>query len=229
MPAPSRDASHPQPNRLLGLFAGQVRPLGPNGEPSGIVKHALTGPVQIRALGLEGDAQADSSVHGGVDKAIHQYAAEHYATLRATFPEQASLFGPGAMGENLSAHGMTESTVCIGDVYRVGDAVLQVSQPRSPCWKIDARFGRTGVMRFVFERAITGWYYRVLRPGAVRVGDPIELVRRNTAAVSLATLWAATHASTPTSDELATLETTPGLSENWAKKLARKRREHAAE
>lgn len=227
MSAAPSDASSAHAFRLAGLFAGRAQPLGPRGELSGIIKQRVHGRVWIQRLGLEGDEQADARVHGGLDKAVHQYAAEHYPTLLRAFPEQATLFVPGSMGENLSTHGLTEATVCIGDVFRVGEARLQVSQPRSPCWKIDARFGQVGVMRFVFEQAITGWYYRVLTPGRVATGDAFELIDRNMEAVTLAALWSATHTATTSVDDLVRLEATPGLSENWARKLARKRSEPA--
>ncbi len=201
------------------VSAGSVRPLPPEGHPSGIFKQAVIGPVRLGPEGLAGDEQADRRVHGGPHKALHHYAAENYARLAAAFPAKAALFVPGSLGENVSTTGWDEDTVCIGDVFRIGAATVQVSQPRQPCWKINHKFGEEELMRFVAEHCIAGWYYRVLEGGPIAAGDAFALIERNTEAVTLQRLWFSFRAHRPDIDELARLRTTPGLSPNWLQKL----------
>lgn len=205
--------------QIDALFAGGVRPLPPEGHPSAIFKEAVSGPVLLGTLGLAGDAQADRSVHGGPDKALHQYPAEHYGVLREAFPASASLFLPGSIGENVSTTGWTEMNVCVGDIFRIGEARVQVTQPRSPCWKINARYGLEDALQFVAERGITGWYCRVIAPGHISAGDLFELEERNPDAVTLRHLWQVTRSHRPSPEELSRLAWTPGLSEGWADKL----------
>jgi MOSC domain-containing protein YiiM len=201
------------------VFAGGVRPLPPEGHSSGIVKLAVSGPVLLGRQGLVGDAQADRRVHGGPDKALHHYPAEHYAVLRAAFPASAEAFVPGSIGENVSTTGWREDNVCVGDIFRIGAARVQVTQPRSPCWKINARFGLENALQLVAERGITGWYCRVIDSGTIAAGDPFELLERNPDPVTLHRLWQVTRSHRPDAEELSRLAWTPGLSEGWAEKL----------
>lgn len=201
------------------VFAGGIRPLPPEGHPSGIFKQAVAGPVLLGPEGLAGDVQADRRVHGGPHKALHQYPAENYALLRDAFPDKADLFVPGSLGENVSARGWDEATVCIGDVFRIGRATVQVSQPRQPCWKINHKFGEEGLMRFVAEHCVAGWYYRVLEGGPIAAGDEFSLIERNPEPVTLRRLWFAHRAHRPDTAELARLGRTPGLSPNWVQKI----------
>jgi MOSC domain-containing protein YiiM len=201
------------------VFTGSVRPLPPEGHPSGIVKQMTTGPVLLGVLGLAGDAQADRRVHGGPDKALHHYPAEHYAILQAAYPDSAAKFIPGSIGENVSSNGWTEENVCVGDIFRIGSARVQVTQPRSPCWKINARYGLEDALQFVSGRGITGWYYRVIESGTIAAGDPFELLARNDDPVTLRLLWQVTRSHRPSAEALSRLTGTSGLSESWAEKL----------
>ena len=162
--------------RIDAIYVGGIRPLPPEGHPSGIFKQAVAGPVLLGPEGLAGDAQADRRVHGGPHKALHHYAAENYARLAAAFPGKAALFVPGSFGENVSTTGWDEDTVCVGDVFRIGPAIVQVSQPRQPCWKINHKFGEDDLMRFVAEHCVAGWYYRVIEGGPIASGDAFELI-----------------------------------------------------
>jgi MOSC domain-containing protein YiiM len=165
--------------RIRSIHLGKVLPFGPRGHASAIAKIAVPGPVQVTRLGLVGDEQADRKHHGGPERAVHHYPLEHYEAWRLACPDQLDRFAAaGAFGENLSTAGGTEQTICVGDVYRVGGARLQVSQARQPCWKLDVRFGVDGMALRVQERGRTGWYYRVLDEGPVGVGDELELVER---------------------------------------------------
>jgi MOSC domain-containing protein YiiM len=201
------------------VFTGSVRPLPPEGHPSGIVKEAIAGSTMLGPEGLAGDAQADRRVHGGPDKALHHYPAEHYAVFAAAWPACAGQFVPGSIGENVSTTGWTEENVCVGDVFRIGEARVQVTQPRSPCWKINHRYGLENAMQFVAEQGLTGWYCRVLEPGRIAAGDVFELLERNPDPVTLRRLWQVTRSHRPAAEELSRLAWTPGLSESWAEKL----------
>ena len=217
--------------RIAAVHVGGLASLPPEGHLTGIFKRALAGPVLLGREGLAGDVQADRRVHGGPEKALHHYAAENYARLAQAFPDLAGALVPGSLGENLVARGLTEDAVYIGDVFRAGSGRIQVSQPRSPCWKIDHRFGVEGLSRFIAEQGLTGWYYRVLETGEIGPGDSLELLERNPQPVTLGRLWRAHRAHRPDGEELAFLLATPGLAPGWVKKLAERLdwlRRHAA-
>ena len=206
------------PTVVLGLYAGAVAPLA-GGRPSAIVKRAVDGEMALGALGLAADMQADKRLHGGPDKALHQFPSEHYPALAQAFPAIGELLAPGSIGENISTLGMTEANVCLGDVYAFGTARVQVTQPRSPCGKIDRRYGVEGVARHIQLEGCCGWYYRVLSAGMVRAGAAVELLEREHEAVSLADFHATLRETRP---PLALLERLAGmelLGADWLKKL----------
>lgn len=203
---------------VVSCFTGGIRPLPPDNEPTGMFKAARHEPLWLDRDGLAGDQQADRRVHGGPDKAVHLYPADHYQQLAAAFPAATPLV-PGALGENLSAPGIREADVCIGDIYRLGDARLQVSQPRSPCWKIDRRLDTEGVAAFIAAQGLTGWYFRVLEAGQVTTGDTLTLLERPGDTVSLAVLWQLHMAHRPDPAALAAAAAAPGLAAGWTKKL----------
>ncbi|MGE7154888.1 MOSC domain-containing protein [Methylorubrum rhodesianum] len=159
------------------VLTGRVAPLGT--AASAIAKTAVRGPVAVGPLGLAGDAQADRRVHGGPEKAVHHYALDHAAAWRADLPGLPDLLErPGAFGENFSTVGLTERDVCVGDLWRAGSALLQVSQARQPCFKLNLRFAVPDMARRVQASGRTGWYYRVIEEGIVSAGDALELVGR---------------------------------------------------
>lgn len=149
--------------------------------PSGIVKTARTGPVQAGPLGLDGDEQADPTVHGGLAKAVYAYPSEHLAfwqTVRAqagVAPWDAVL-PPGAMGENLSLAGLLENQVWVGDVLRFAGCELAVSEPRYPCFKFNAVMGFKHASKLMVQSAWCGFYLAVRQPGPLQAGEPFELV-----------------------------------------------------
>jgi MOSC domain-containing protein YiiM len=205
---------------LTSLFAGGLRPLPPEGQLTGMFKVPVEGRCTLGPTGLAGDRQADPRYHGGPQKALHHYPAEHYERLAALRPALAGLLTPGVLGENISTHGWTEHEVCIGDIIRLGTARIQVSEPRSPCWKIDARCGDDGLSRLIAAEGLTGWYYRVLTPGSVAAGDALELEARPSPGLTLARLWRARIDHRPDLAELAALAAASGLSPAWQKRLA---------
>jgi MOSC domain-containing protein YiiM len=138
---------------------------------TGIFKEPTTEPVLVRYLNLDGDEQADLRVHGGVNKAVYVYPAEHYDLWRLEF---ASLSLPwGMFGENFTTTGLTEQNLVIGERLQVGQAVFVVTQPRQPCYKLGLRFGRDDILRRFVQSRRTGWYLAVEHEGAVQTGDAI--------------------------------------------------------
>lgn len=207
---------------LEAVFVGTPVPLPPEGQLSAIVKHPVAGPVQVGRQGLAGDAQGDRKMHGGPEKAIHCYPPENYERLAAARPHIAERLRPGVLGENLSAHGLTEAEVCLGDIYQVGTVAFQVSQPRRPCWKIDNRLDSPGLNRVVVELGCPGWYARVLEPGVLAAGDLIQLAERPAPHMTVARLLQADRAHRPDPGELRQLAEAPGLNDDWRARLVRR-------
>lgn len=141
---------------------------------TGIFKTPATGSVRLDDLNLDGDAQADLTVHGGVDKAVYAYPGEHYSYWRRELPDVD--FSYGIFGENLTITGLLEDKVNIGDRFRSGSVELMVTQPRMPCYKLGVRFNRPDMVKRFLDSQLTGFYFRVLRQGTVEAGDELELV-----------------------------------------------------
>ena len=138
-----------------------------------IYKEPVTGPLRLERLDLDGDEQADLTVHGGRDKAVCVYPADHFPFWQQTLarPDLTA----GAFGENFTVAGIVEATVCLGDVFEIGDAVVEVSQPRAPCWKLGRKWERLDLPKLVLREGRTGWYFRVLQPGIVAPGGTLQL------------------------------------------------------
>jgi MOSC domain-containing protein YiiM len=143
---------------------------------SGIYKDPVLGRIHLSSENLAGDGQADLTVHGGPDKAVCVYSVDHYPLWREELGVEEC--GPGWFGENFSIEGHSETHVAIGDTYRVGTAVVQISQPRAPCSKLGRRWNRLDMPKLVIESGRTGWYLRVIEPGDVEQGDALTLVER---------------------------------------------------
>lgn len=174
--------------RVNALLTGRAAPFA-RGEASAIAKSPCAGPVKIGFLGIEGDEQADPRHHGGPDKALHQYPFDHYAGWRDRIGAHPLLAGPGAFGENISTLGLTEENVCIGDRFRLGTALIEVSQGRQPCWKQAERLGVPTMVEQIIKSRRSGWYCRVLEVGAVEAGDGLVLVDRPHAQWSVARVF----------------------------------------
>jgi MOSC domain-containing protein YiiM len=206
------------PCSVDAVFTGAVAAFADNQRDSAIVKTAASGAVWLGAEGLAGDAHADLQAHGGPDKALHLFPAEHYASLQAAFPAACNL-SPGGLGENITTRGLLEDTVCIGDIFALGDARIQVTQPRTPCWKIDRRAACEGIAVHISVHGCTGWHYRVLTPGAIHAGDQLVHLERPAGASLLAQFWRTVRSPRPLAAALARLADTPGLSPEWVRKL----------
>jgi len=150
---------------------------------TGIFKEPVAGRVAIRRLNLDGDRQADLTVHGGPDKAVYAYPAEHYSFWREQFPEMELPWG--MFGENLTIEGLDES-IHIGDHFEIGSAHLMVTQPRMPCYKLGLKFGRDDILKRFLRSGLTGFYFAVLKEGEVAAGDPIRLLHSDEHQVKVA-------------------------------------------
>ena len=210
------------------VLVGPCAPLGPPGVPSGIAKTPRPGPVRVGPEGLEGDEQADRRHHGGPEKAVHHYALDHYAAWRGELAgAEVPLAAPGAFGENLSTTGLTEAEICVGDLWRAGSVLLQVSQARQPCWKLNLRFGITDMARRVQETGRTGWYYRVIEPGTLAAGDSLRLIDRPHPAWTLARLLRVFYVDRLDRGALEGIAALEALSPSW-RALARRRLDRGA-
>jgi MOSC domain-containing protein YiiM len=203
----------------VSLFIGTIAALPDSGRPTGMFKHPVSSSLHLGHAGFAGDEQADRRVHGGPEKAVHLYPATHYARLAQAFPQLAGRLKPGSLGENISSPTLDESQVRIGEVFRLGNARLQLCQPRNPCWKIDERSGTEGVAAFIARHQLTGWYFRVLEPGTVSPGDPLAVVDAATEAPSLAEAMRLWELHRPAPETLRQLAATPGIAAQWQRKI----------
>lgn len=155
------------------VLIGTPRPFREDGEMSAISKMPVNKPLLLDYEGLDGNQVADPVHHGGTDKAIHFYPVEHYAFWREKYPDLDLLNRPGAFGENISCTGLTEDSLCLGDVFRIGNARIECSHARQPCWKLNHHFGQADVLKSVVKTGKSGSYFRILEPGEICVGDRI--------------------------------------------------------
>lgn len=208
---------------VSAMNVGEIVGIGPRQSPTGIFKRGAAGPWVITSDGLVGDHQGDRKNHGGPEKAIHQYSADSYAAWRNEYPSMRPILeSEPAFGENLCLPEMTESNVCVGDVYRFGQVILQVSQGRQPCWKLNLKFERPDMAWLAQKTGRTGWYYRVIKSGAVDVGTTLELVERPHPNWTIARLNAIIALRTLARDELSEMAALCHLSNSW-RNLARRR------
>jgi MOSC domain-containing protein YiiM len=184
-------------------------------EASAIGKQPVNGPVAVGPMGLAGDEQADKIHHGGAEMAVHHYPHDHYPVWRTELDDHPLLGAAGAFGENISTDGLTEENIWIGDRFRLGSALVEVSQGRQPCWKIDHKFQRKGITLRVVETVRCGWYYRVLEPGTVSEGGDFELVERGHEGWDVARVFRAMFYKTTPTQELVGVARLELLTQNW--------------
>jgi MOSC domain-containing protein YiiM len=165
--------------QLISVNVGLPREVAWKGRTAstGIFKEPVSDRVMVRSLNLDGDGQADLTVHGGLDKAVYVYPFEHYDYWRSELPDMDLPLG--IFGENFTTTGLREAEVNIGDRFRIGNLILMVTQPRLPCYKLGIRFGRPDMVKRFLASRRTGFYFRVLQEGEVGVGDTLELVSRD--------------------------------------------------
>ncbi|KKD35850.1 MOSC domain-containing protein [Limnoraphis robusta] len=184
---------------------------------TGFFKESVQGLIWLGKTHLVGDGQADLKNHGGVDKAVLGYAADHYPWWKNCLNK--INFPYGAFGENFTISGQTETSVCIGDVYQVGEAEIQVSQPRKPCWKLSRRWRIEDLALQVQKTGRTGWYFRVLKEGFVEPGLPLILSDRPFSEWTVAQANDIMYNRCCDSYVKSQLATCPLLSANWQEKL----------
>jgi MOSC domain-containing protein YiiM len=215
---------------LDALLIGTPQPFHPARGWSSMARMAVDGPVIAGPLGFAGDAVADPSVHGGPDKAVHFYPREHYAAWAADIGDHPHLAAPGGFGENLSAFGLTENTVRIGDRFRIGTALFEVAQGRQPCWKLDHHFTRPTMAADVIRTGRGGMYLRVIEDGMVAPGDAIAQVGSGAAEWTVARvahlLIGGGHKTAEGQRALVHLAALPTLAANWRERAAKLRKEN---
>jgi MOSC domain-containing protein YiiM len=165
--------------KLISLNVGLPRQVNFRGEVvnTGIFKEPIQRRVKLRKLNLDGDKQADLTVHGGIDKAVYSYAKEHYEFWRKDLQDVSLSWG--MFGENFTTEGLFEESVNIGDTFQIGTTRVIATQPRMPCYKLGVKFGRMDIIKRFLASGLTGIYFKVLQEGEVGVGDEIKLINRD--------------------------------------------------
>jgi MOSC domain-containing protein YiiM len=165
--------------KIISVNVGLPRDVVFRGEvvTTAIFKEPIEGQVKLRTLNLNGDKQADLTVHGGVDKAVYAYPSEHYEYWKHELPD--TVLPWGTFGENLTTQGMIEDAVNIGDQFQIGSAKVIATQPRMPCYKLGVKFGRMDIIRRFLASGRPGIYFKVLQEGEVEAGDSIELISKD--------------------------------------------------
>lgn len=205
----------------LQVYAGKIRDYS-GSRPSAIAKRQQEGQLLLTTLGLENDQQAEKAVHGGADRALCHYPREHYHYWAQCFPQQADGFNAPALGENLSTEGLTEHNVYMGDIFRWGDTLIQVTQPRAPCYKLNFHLGINDISKRMQDSGYCGWLYRVIAGGEVSCDSPLELTSRLsdiTVAEAIAIAWHMPFDDT----QYHRLLSAPGLSVSWSRTLQKRR------
>lgn len=201
--------------RLISLNVGLPRIVESNGEPvtTGIFKEPKQGSVMLRTLNLDGDRQADLTVHGGVSKAVYGYPVEHYEFWKSELPDMELPFG--MFGENFTTEGLLEASLNVGDRFRIGQAELMVTEPRMPCYKLGIKFGRTDIIRKFLQSRRTGFYFAVVEEGEVEAGDEIELLSRDINDITIADITRLYAFEKDDIDTLRRAVKLEALSESW--------------
>ncbi|MGA3295087.1 MAG: MOSC domain-containing protein [Candidatus Acidiferrales bacterium] len=210
--------------RIVSLNVGMPRTVryADRDVTTGIFKSPVPGPLLLRRLNLDGDHQADLKNHGGRNKAVYAYPSEHYEFWRAECPEMELPFS--MFGENLTTEGLLEEDACIGDHFRVGEAVVKVTQPRIPCFKLGIRFGRPDIVKRFLASRRSGIYFSVLEEGLVNAGDAIERIHESENRISIADVnraYVNARENLPLVRRIVTLEILPrGLHDEFVDELA---------
>jgi len=201
--------------RIVSVNVGLPRAVTWRGKTvtTAIFKEPIAGRVALRSLNLDGDRQADLTVHGGREKAVYAYPVEHYRYWRTELADAALPYG--AFGENLTTEGLREHAVHVGDRFRVGSAELLLTQPRLPCYKLGIRFGRADMVKRFLASGRTGFYFAVLREGEVGAGDVIQLLARDELGVSIAEVTRLYVGEHPDHEALRRAIRVPALPASW--------------
>lgn len=205
---------------VKAVLAGKTVPYA-HGAQSAINKQVLPERQHATELGFISDEQGDPRFHGGIQKALHIYPSEHYPIWQQQLGERTIFQSAGGFGENISSEGVTESTICLKDKIRIGSTLLEVSQGRMPCWKLNVRFDQHDMARRLQDTLRTGWYFRVLEEGDIGAGDEIILCERPYPEWPLARIMGAVFTGCLDREELTKLSELP-LVESWGKLVERR-------
>ncbi|MCS0380333.1 MOSC domain-containing protein [Vibrio diabolicus] len=205
---------------VKAVLAGKTVPYA-HGAQSAINKQVLPERQHATELGFISDEQGDPRFHGGIQKALHIYPSEHYPIWQQQLGERTIFQSAGSFGENISSEGVTESTICLKDKIRIGSTLLEVSQGRMPCWKLNVRFDQHDMARRLQDTLRTGWYFRVLEEGDIGAGDEIILCERPYPEWPLARIMGAVFTGCLDREELTKLSELP-LVESWGKLVERR-------
>lgn len=213
---------------LLSIQVGLPQTLGVEGaiDPmdkpwtTGFFKEKVAGRIHLGKTNLDGDGQADLQHHGGLEKAVNVYPSEHYSYWREKLKNREMPFG--AFGENFTTAGLLEQTACIGDVFSIGEAVVQISQPRQPCWKLARRWRIKDLAAKVQKTGLTGWYFRVLKEGYVQGGLVLRLLERPHPEWTVSSANTIMHHHKRDLDAAQSLAFCPALSQNWRESLSKR-------
>ena len=208
--------------QLLALSVGPIKSIGPDNLQSGIDKKPVDRLLLLTKTGFIGDEQADKKHHGGPEKAVHHYDFDHYAFWKKELGHKAVFDTPTAFGENLSTSGVSEKNIAVGDIYHLGKAIIEVSQGRQPCFRLNVRFGIADMSLRTQKSGRTGWYYRVLEEGEVTLQDELELLERRHEDWTIHRIWKAFYVTRNDYDELSQIASLEELSPSW-RSLAQKR------
>jgi MOSC domain-containing protein YiiM len=204
---------------IVSVNVGRPREVKRNGQTvlTSIWKNPVEGPVRVRRLNLDGDAQSDLRVHGGPEKAVYAYPSEHYDYWRRELEIDSLPWG--AFGENLTTAGITESGIGIGDRIRIGSAELMVTQPRLPCFKLGIRFDREDIIKRFMRSGRSGFYLAVVLEGELAAGDRVEIVSRDANGVTVADVAAIEASDSLSRRLLERVIAVPALPESWKRHI----------
>jgi len=204
---------------LTSIYCGKVAER--YGIETAIDKQPVNTSLYLSFGGLAGDECADKLHHGGLERALHQYPAEHYAYWQEKYNTDNAWQAAG-MGENISSIGMTEQTVYLGDRYQWGEAIIEVSQPRSPCFKLNKRWGIENLSVDMQDVSRSGWLYRVIQPGMVSVNEPLELIERVANAMTITAVCETFFGDPLNNEKLLILKKQSRLSDSWMEKIVQR-------
>ena len=210
--------------RIVSTNLAQLRTVLWNGAPvqTGIFKYPVTPPISLGKEDVVGDRVVERKFHGGFDKACYLFSLDHYPYWRARYPQLE--WDEGMFGENLTVKGLDETQLHIGDIYRIGEALVQVSQPRQPCFKLGIRFGDQGIIKPFIKSGHSGTYVRVLEEGRVHIGDELQLVERNEEAITIRDLFWLLYNQKARPEDFQAAAATPALAESAVQSLEKRLR-----
>lgn len=201
--------------KLLFVSVGVPRDIVSNGRTitTGIYKHSVAGRVRVRTLNIDGDRQADLSVHGGIDKAVYAYPQEHYPFWENELGRHE--LPPGQFGENLTTSGLLEEDVRIGDIFSIGSAHFEISQPREPCFKLALRTESPGILKRFIQTQRTGFYLRVVQEGDIGAGDQVTRLKTDPQQMTVKEVFDVAYGDSGSRENIERALQMPALADAW--------------